>query len=238
MDEQVQCIQSDFIEFSKEFPEKHHIQLCHYKQKSNWDCGISCVLMVLPNKHRLHLTKNLSRICKSEGFHKSTWTIDLCYLLKRYEVNHSFYTVTIGVHEGYRVNSFYHHILTKDETRVKLKFKEAPLNNIPVKKGSVSILHILEHLVNGPVIILTNAKLLCCDICKFNKISNELRKCLPWAITYQGHYVVLCGYDLGTQKVFYRNPSFGDHVCVMSISVLEEARKSYGTDEDLIFIYK
>lgn len=226
------------IHLGRDIPEKHVIQLCHYKQKSNWDCGISCVLMVLPNKHRQHLIKNLNRICKSEGFHKSTWTIDLCYLLRRYDVDHIFYTITIGVHEGYRGNSFYHHILNKDETRVNLKFQDAASNNIVIKKASVPILHMLEHLVNGPVIILTNARLLCCDICKLNKISSELRKCLPWPTTYQGHYVVLCGFDMGTQKVFYRNPSFGDHVCVMPISSLEDARKNYGTDEDIIFIYK
>ncbi|KAH1012032.1 hypothetical protein HUJ04_001278 [Dendroctonus ponderosae] len=213
-------------------PQKHHIELLHYRQKSNWDCGVSCVLMVLPNKHRQHLTKNLSKICKSEGFNKSTWTIDLCYLLKKYEVQHVFYTVTIGVHEGYRGNSFYHQILTKDENRVKVKFRDASKNKIPVRKASISILHIIEQLLNGPIIILTNARLLYCDICKSNKISNELRKCLPWPTTYQGHYIVLCGYDIERQRVFYRNPSFGDHVCAMSVSTLEEARKSYGTDED------
>uniref|UniRef100_A0AAR5PSI0 Protein GUCD1 n=1 Tax=Dendroctonus ponderosae TaxID=77166 RepID=A0AAR5PSI0_DENPD len=194
----------------KDAPQKHHIELLHYRQKSNWDCGVSCVLMVLPNKHRQHLTKNLSKICKSEGFNKSTWTIDLCYLLKKYEVQHVFYTVTIGVHEGYRGNSFYHQILTKDENRVKVKFRDASKNKIPVRKASISILHIIEQLLNGPIIILTNARLLYCDICKSNKISNELRKCLPWPTTYQGHYIVLCGYDIERQRVFYRNPSFGD----------------------------
>ncbi|XP_060532939.1 protein GUCD1 isoform X2 [Cylas formicarius] len=226
------------IALGADSPEKIHIQLCHYKQKSNWDCGISCVLMVLPRKHRAHLIKNFSYICKSEGFNRSTWTIDLCYLLKRYQVGHVFYTITIGVHEGYRGNSFYHHILTKDEARVNTKFQQAKDNDIAVRNSSVSILHILEHLINGPVIVLTNAKLLYCDICKLNKISNELRKCLPWPAPYQGHYVVICGYDVTTGKVFYRNPSFGDHVCSMSIRNLEQARKSYGTDEDIIFVYK
>lgn len=78
---------------------------------------------------------------------------------------------------------------------------------------------------------------------------------MPWRTTYQGHYIVLCGYDIERQKVFYRNPSFDDRkfffitkfsnklvdvtdVCQMSLSILEEARKSYGTDEDVIFIYK
>ncbi|XP_066249006.1 protein GUCD1 isoform X1 [Euwallacea similis] len=222
----------------RDIPPKHHIELCHYKQKSNWDCGISCVLMVLPRRHRHHLVKNLTKISKIEGFNKSTWTIDLCYLLKRFNIEHVFYTITIGVHEGHRGNSYYHHILTKDETRVILKFQEAKENNIPVKKSSISILHLIEQLLNGPIIILTNARLLYCDKCKSNKISNELRKCLPWPTTYQGHYIVLCGYDIERQKIFYRNPSFADHVCQMSLSTLEEARKSYGTDEDLIFIYK
>lgn len=226
------------VGFTGDIPPKHHIRLYHCKQKSNWDCGVSCILMVLPDKHRQHLTKNLSRICKSEGFHKSTWTIDLCYLLKRYNVDHVFYTITIGVHEGYRGNSFYNHILTKDENRVNLKFQEAKKHNISINKASISIIRLIEQLLNGPIILLTNARILCCDKCKSNKISNELRKCLPWRTTYQGHYIVLCGYDIERQKVFYRNPSFDDHVCQMSLSILEEARKSYGTDEDVIFIYK
>lgn len=98
----------------------------------------------------------------------------------------------------------------QDENRVNKRFKEAVKNNLLVENKSLLIKRILEHLVNGPIIILTNAKLLCCDICKFNKVSSELRKCLPWPITYQGHYIVLCGYDLSSQKVYYRNPSFSD----------------------------
>ncbi|KAJ8954233.1 hypothetical protein NQ318_005829 [Aromia moschata] len=191
-------------------PEKIQIQLSHYKQKYNWDCGISCVLMVLPTKDRLDFLNNFTQICKNEGFNKSTWTIDLCYLLKIYKVKHVFYTITLGVHEGYRGNSFYHHVLTKDENRVKTRFKEAKSVGISVKKSSKSVLDILAHLVNGPLIVLTNARILSCDICKFNKISSELRKCIPWPIPYQGHYIVVCGYDVHVRKVFYRNPSFGD----------------------------
>lgn len=143
----------------------------------------------------------------------------------------------------------------QDENRVNLKFQEAKKHNISINKASISIIRIIEQLLNGPIILLTNARILCCDKCKSNKISNELRKCLPWRTTYQGHYIVLCGYDIERQKVFYRNPSFDDRkfffitkfsnklvdvtdVCQMSLSILEEARKSYGTDEDVIFIYK
>nr|CAH7748977.1 unnamed protein product [Callosobruchus chinensis] len=222
-------------------PEKIQIQLSHATQRFNWDCGISCVLMVLQNQQRQIFLNHFTEICKSEGFNKSTWTIDLCYLLKRFSVRHIFYTTTLGVHEGYRWNSFYNHILTKfllqDENRINARFKKAKGSGILIQKASLTINDILSHLVNGPIIILTNAKILSCDVCKFNKISAELRKCIPWPTSYQGHYVVLCGYDIHTRKVFYRNPSFGDHVCMMPISNLDNARKSYGTDEDIIFIF-
>jgi len=218
-------------------PEKILIQLSHFKQKYNWDCGISCVLMVLPKRHRQTLIKNLISICREEGFNRSTWTIDLCYLLRRYGIEHCFYTVTLGVHPGYRENSFYNKILAKDEERIRNKFNEAEANGINVQKASVDIVFLLEHLTQGPAILLTNARLLTCDVCKLNKLSVELRKCLPWPTTYQGHYIVLCGYDINSKKVYYRNPSLHDRVCVMSIDTLEEARKSYGTDQDLILIY-
>ncbi|VEN60604.1 unnamed protein product [Callosobruchus maculatus] len=218
-------------------PEKIQIQLSHATQRFNWDCGISCVLMVLQKHQRQMFLNHFTEICKSEGFNKSTWTIDLCYLLKRFNVQHIFYTTTLGVHEGYRWNSFYNHILTKDENRINARFKKAKANSIFIQKASLTINDILSHLVNGPIIVLTNAKMLSCDVCKFNKISAELRKCIPWTTSYQGHYIVLCGYDIHTRKVFYRNPSFGDHVCMMPISNLDNARKSYGTDEDIIFIF-
>ncbi|KAF2882812.1 hypothetical protein ILUMI_23324 [Ignelater luminosus] len=219
-------------------PEKILIQLKHYKQKYNWDCGVSCVLMVLPNKSRQILLKNFFHICKEEGFNKSTWTIDLCYLLRRYNIEHEFYTVTLGVHPGYRGNSFYNNILDKDEERIRNKFNEAKANGVNVREASVSISFLIEHLTQGPAILLTNARLLTCDICKLNKLSVELRKCLPWPSTsYQGHYIVLCGYDINNRKVYYRNPSLQDRVCMMPVETLEEARKSFGTDQDLILIY-
>lgn len=214
------------------------LHLPHFKQKYNWDCGISCVLMVLAVEDRQVLLKNLNSICKEEGFHRSTWTIDLCYLLKRFKVKNAFYTITLGVHPSYWENSFYNHVLIKDEERIRNKFKEAVTNGINVQQASVNIVSLIEHLSRGPIILLTNARWLTCDICKVNKLSLELRKCLPWPTTpYQGHYIVLCGYNVLNRKVYYRNPSLSDRVCVMPIETLEQARKSYGTDQDLILIY-
>ena len=54
--------------------------------------------------------------------------------------------------------------------------------------------------------------------------------------SFQGHYVVACGYDLPKQKIIYRNPSLCDRECMMSFQKFQEARESYGTDDDVIFV--
>lgn len=59
-----------------------------------------------------------------------------------------------------------------------------------------------------------------------NKITNK----------YEGHYIVLCGYNADKCVIFYHNPSLKEVECCVSISSFEEARKSYGTDEDIIFV--
>lgn len=60
---------------------KHDVE--HFQQKHSWDCGLACVIMVLGPDDRKQLLDNLTQICQEEAFGKSTWTIDLCYLLKR-----------------------------------------------------------------------------------------------------------------------------------------------------------
>ena len=45
--------------------------------------------MILDDDRRRDLIRNFEIVCQAEGFGKSTWTVDLCYLLKRYIVqNH------------------------------------------------------------------------------------------------------------------------------------------------------
>ena len=73
--------------------------ITHYRQRMNWDCGLSCVLMCLNEDERHSLTNDVSKLCTEEGFGNSTWTIDLCYMIKHRFPHISFYytTVTLGV---------------------------------------------------------------------------------------------------------------------------------------------
>ena len=107
----------------------YEIKLTHHKQKSNWDCGISCVLMILPAEKREYYLNNTNSILKSEGICKSTWSIDLCYLLKRFNVHFIYYTITKGIHPGYKNHNFYDKILQK-VSKICKNLMEQGLNSI------------------------------------------------------------------------------------------------------------
>uniref|UniRef100_A0A1L8DKT4 Putative guanylylate cyclase n=1 Tax=Nyssomyia neivai TaxID=330878 RepID=A0A1L8DKT4_9DIPT len=212
--------------------------LVHYRQRFDWDCGVSCVLMLLPRQKRRHFIEKFTEICTEEAFEKSTWTIDLCYLLKRFGVHHKYLTSTIGVNADYSQHSYYDKIIVRDRERVDKRFKNAQVNGILLEQRQITTDALLRHLaLEGPAIVLTNASLLTCDICKANKLFTELRSCLPWKATYKGHYVVVCGYIGSLRKFFYRNPAMRDHLCMTSFTNFHDARTCYGTDDDVILIY-
>ncbi|XP_072809570.1 protein GUCD1 isoform X11 [Vicugna pacos] len=63
-------------------------------------------------------------------------------------------------------------------------------------------------------------------------------RCFCRTPDYQGHFIVLRGYNRATGCIFYNNPAYADTgMCSTSLSNFEEARTSYGTDEDILFVY-
>ncbi|CAN0837758.1 Guanylyl cyclase 1 [Linum grandiflorum] len=53
---------------------------------------------------------------------------------------------------------------------------------------------------------------------------------------YVGHYIVICGYDSGSDEFEIRDPASSRKHERISSKCLEEARKSFGTDEDLLLV--
>lgn len=211
----------------------------YVRQRYSWDCGVTCILMILPSDRYFSFFKNFNVICKEEGFNKSTWTIDLCYLLRRYDVKHVYCTSTIGINPHYKHQDFYTKILNKDEERVERRFNEAERCGITVYKKTLQIQDLLKHIhAYGPVILLTNANLLRCDACCVNKFTSGIQSCLHIPLPYHGHYILLFGYNLSQEKVYYRNPSYRSRVCSSSFSALCSAWKSVGTDQDTILIFE
>ena len=53
---------------------------------------------------------------------------------------------------------------------------------------------------------------------------------------FAGHYVVLCGVDTVAQTVHLADPASRAPLDMLAASVFEEARHSFGTDDDVILI--
>lgn len=214
--------------------------LVHYTQNSTWDCGLSCIAMVLKDNERIQFLCNFAAICKEERIERSTWTIDLCYILRRFNVRHKYLTQMIGINPNHERNDYYDKILNKDSERVLDKFNKAQSMGIVIEQKTANNRLLIDHLANhGPIILLINSGLLNCDSCKTNRLSNELRTCFPFPYTpaYTGHYIVLCGYNLHSRKFLYRNPIMKDHVCMMPFDKMTDARIADGTDEDILLIF-
>lgn len=239
-------------EHNKKMPSVTCRNVSHTQQQFNWDCGLSCVLMALDAAEEFVVKEDISsdieKVCKTEGFGHSTWTIDLCYLLKHYapQLNFSYTTITIGVDPSYRDQVFYNKILHRDSDRVQDRFDNAQHNGIVIEEKSVTIDDIVQHISeSGTCIVLTNANLLSCETCSYFCLSgksaqNTMTSCFLvrncGSSAYQGHYVLAVGFDIPKRKIYYRNPSLRDRVCCMSFERFDEARNSYGTDEDVIFV--
>ncbi len=166
----------------------------HRRQRSNWDCGLACVQMVLnaarTEGHRqqeqdegeMVTAQELEARCSQDQVKRSVWTIDLCYLLRRYGVDFLFTTVTLGVDPSYAKEKFYARVLEGDSARVQERFEAAAAQGIRVEQSDASLEDILSHLRDrGPCIVLVNANLLSgpsANIAAF-KVQNVLSRCCP-----------------------------------------------------------
>ncbi|KAF9404976.1 hypothetical protein HW555_014074 [Spodoptera exigua] len=212
---------------------EHNVE--HYQQRYNWDCGVSCVLMLLPQEQREEMLNNFEDICEDEGFRQSTWTIDLCYLLKRFGIKHVMYTTTLGVNEDCKRHGYYDRIIHMDRDRVLRRFAEATSRGVRVVQQSMQYGALRAHVGSaGPAILLVDATLLVCDLCKHNKLKAEFRRCFGGS--YTGHYILVVGFR--GSKLLYRDPALSPRLCAASAPRLLRAHRAPGTDLDAILVYR
>lgn len=220
----------------------HKIELPHIKQRTDWDCGLACCLMVLQkifgNKFD---SAKYEKICATRNFGTSVWTIDIASIFTEFKLDYVFYTLTLGVDPSYEGNSFYKRTFNVDEMRVNSLFTVAPYLGLKVEKRSISLEEIISKLIKGYIaIVLVNSNALVCNWCEVFT-PNKLRifadcLCPSPPREYCGHYIVLCGFDADKRSVYYKNPSFNENLCCTKFDMFESARHSYGTDDDIIFI--
>ncbi|XP_049879285.1 protein GUCD1 isoform X2 [Pectinophora gossypiella] len=218
-------------------PEYVHHEVVHFKQQFAWDCGLSCVLMLLNASQRQYFLDNFNEICTEEGFGSSTWTIDLCYLLKRFNIKHCMYSTMMGVNEAYAKMSYYDSIMSLDKERVQQRFEQSAAAGVDIREGCVRTRQLVAHLARrGPAIVLVDAGLLACDLCKHNKLRVEFRRRLGGS--YAGHYILVVGYNKRGGRLLYRDPALAPRLCAARPAALAAARAAPGTDHDVVLVQR
>ncbi|RAL51272.1 hypothetical protein DM860_010774 [Cuscuta australis] len=235
------------------------IQVQHINQLHSWDCGLACVAMVLRTIGFSNCTiGELEELCCT----RSIWTVDLAYLLQKYSADFYYFTVTLGANPNFNVESFYKEQLPTDLLRVNMLFQKAREAGIDVECRSVSAEEISLLILSRNYIaiaLVDQCKLSHSwleDLYVSSFCSNK-----PG---YTGHYVVICGYDSDTDTFEIRDPASSQFVIFfpyffptlhdmfelcnktlkmfsreherVSSRCLEEARKAFGTDEDLLLV--
>ncbi|PON56521.1 Guanylyl cyclase [Parasponia andersonii] len=209
----------------------HFVEVPHINQLYSWDCGLACVLMVFRTVSiNSHSIESLAELCCTT----SIWTVDLAYLLQKFSISFLYYTVTYGANPNYSVETFYKEQLPNDLIRVDMLFQKSLEAGINIQCRSISKEEISLLILSGKYIVialvdqykLSRSWLKDIIISDFRDINSD----------YTGHYVIICGYDTVTDEFEIRDPANSRKHVKISSDCLEEARKSFGTDEDLLLI--
>ncbi|KAL3685774.1 hypothetical protein R1sor_003796 [Riccia sorocarpa] len=222
---------SPLIDLSVPLPRSHYVQVPHVRQLCDWDCGLACVLMVLKalgiDGHDL---KSLGKLCRTT----SIWTVDLAHLLRHFSVDVAFLTVTIGANPDFAVETFYKENMEEDVERVNKLFAKAAQVGIQIQWRSISGDELCMLILSGQYLAIA--------LVDKRKLSHPwldeicLGDCCGINSGYTGHYLVICGYDIDTDEFEIRDPASSSGSGRISLEALDEARKSFGTDEDILFI--
>ncbi|KAM3355565.1 guanylyl cyclase 1 isoform X1 [Capsicum galapagoense] len=208
----------------------YFVDVPHINQLHSWDCGLACVLMVLRTLGIKGCNmQELEELCCT----MSIWTVDLAYLLQKFSVNFFYFTVTLGANPSFSVETFYKEQLPNDLVRVDMLFQKARDAGISIECRSISSEEISLLILSGnflAIVLVDQYKLShsWLDVC-----ASDL--CIDTSV-YTGHYIVVCGYDTDADEFEIRDPASSRKYGRVTSKCLEKARKSFGTDEDLLLI--
>ncbi|KAJ7524924.1 hypothetical protein O6H91_17G028000 [Diphasiastrum complanatum] len=219
------------IDYNEPLPHSCYVKVPLVRQEFNWDCGLACVSMVLKalGIERCEL-QYLRRFCHAT----SIWTIDLAHLLRQFCVDVAFLTITIGANPVLAVETFYKDNMEEDGERVNKLFEKAPQAGIQIQWRSISGEELSMLILSGQYLAIT--------LVDKRKLSHPwiedlcLVECCGLNTGYTGHYIVICGYDIDTDEFEIRDPASTSESGKISLELLDEARKSFGTDEDILLV--
>ena len=191
-------------------------------QTTPWNCGPVALHMIFSyfgNPVSLDLIEKQTGI--QEG--KCLLTIQLATAVTHFGYRASFFSKQLVLDQEHLSMDYYQKHLALDSLQSAKAVRDAQEAGVHLEEKRLSLEEILAFITleSVPVILLD-----------WNVILGRPEK------GYQGHFVPVIGYD--KDHVFIHNHGLKDPESFMHIKreVFDQARKSFGTDEDLLVIYK
>ena len=112
----------------------NRMELPHVVQKFEWDCGFACIQMILLKLGQIFDDSALFGVQQTLGIGECIWTIDLANILRHFNIDFVYYTITCGVDPGYRDEAFYQDDFDAEQARVNTLFEKATEMGINIIK--------------------------------------------------------------------------------------------------------
>ena len=207
-----------------------HGGLVKVYQEQLWDCGLACVLSILlASQRKRRLTRSSVETLVASVPPRSLWTVELVLLLYENGVDNVVFTTTsVGINAELKGRlEFYSSgigmIDDNQEIEIASAFERVKELGITMKKIQVEDDELEQalSLKNSVVVIAL--------------VDKSVLEGLEGP--FLGHYIVLEGYDGRNNVFFAKDPDVqSQEFDIIPAPVLHDARKRFGTDNDLIFI--
>lgn len=200
------------------------IEVPFYKQEAKYDCGSTALRMVLDYLDNKSYSKEQLQNLVDSDKSGVTWTIGLAKAAAFLGFRTEFYSSCLGFNpQNYDLEFYQKAADEAKNTKQKLERlnREALQLGVQMVEKTFSLEEILDKVNSScvPIILLDWSKIKGTD-------------------KFVGHVVPIVGYD--EQNVYVHNQGQLNPGAYIPIKrdVFEKARKSNGTDEDIIFIHK
>ena len=193
-----------------------------YPQMEKNDCGPTALKMILAFLGEEHEISELKKLIEPEDS-GATWTMAIAKSAAQLGFETEFYTTSLGFNPANYELEFYKRETNLDNAGDKVeKFKrECVKYDVKLNEKSITIEYILSKL---------NENCGCIVLLDWGKIRGVDK--------FAGHFVLIVGFDDANIYVHNQGLTNPTKNLVIPRSLFEEARKSKGTDEDIIFIHK
>ncbi len=200
------------------------LKIPFYKQKTRYDCGPTALQMVLNYLGKKRYSRNKLQNLVDSDKSGVTWTLGLVKAAAQLGFKTEFYTSCLGFNPKNYELEFYKKLADEaksSEQKLEKVKKEAVQFKVQMKEKRLSLKQLLNKINENcvPIVLLDWSKIKGTD-------------------KFIGHFVPIVGYD--SKNVYVHNQ--GSHNTMASLpirrSLFDKARKSSGTDEDIVFIWR